>query len=186
MKLVRHAHFVLIYCTLFPFAAHAGDPTKPVLDRAHSLFNSFEVMCNLSTPNFEHLSAQAAAMRMKVLEDVSETTQIGETVQRKGWVDTLTSGPFALRTEKMSGSKGIATSCSIEGPIPDIDEFRKVVIKKLHLNTAPESQVVEGGHTYYWDNYAGHGTTVMVRDMDRRTGHFVQVKLLNMVENNTR
>jgi hypothetical protein len=183
MNLVRH--LALIMCTMLPFAASAFDDIRPPPDRAHSLLNSFEVMCNLNTPNFEHLSAQATAMRMKVLGDTSETTPAGETVQRKGWVGMLTTGPFALHIEKMSGSKGVATSCAIEGPVPNMDEFREIVIKTLHLTTPPEQQTIEGSHTYYWDNHSGDGRTVIVRNMERPAGHFVQVKLVSMAKAET-
>src|SRR5471030_2193521 len=109
-------------------------------DRASSLFNSFEVMCNLSLPNFEQLAAQASAMRMKILEDESESTPTGEAVRRKSWFGSLKTGPFALRIETMSGSKGISTSCAIEGAVPDVDEFRDIVIQRLRLTTHPELQ----------------------------------------------
>jgi hypothetical protein len=167
---------------LFPLHANAEDEAKPQLDRPRSLLNAFEVMCNLNAPDFQRLSAQAAAMRMKVLEDDSESAPAGETVQRKAWVGALTTGPFALRIEKMSGAKGLATSCGIEGPVPDVDAFRDIVIKTLHLAASPAPEVIEGSRTYYWDNYAGDGTTAIVRDMERPSGHFVQVKLVRMVK----
>lgn len=72
----------------------------------------------------------------------------------------LTTGPFALRIEKMSGSKGVVTSCAIEGPVPNVDAFRGIVIKAMYLTTTAEPQVIEGSRTYYWDNYAGDCTTV--------------------------
>jgi len=181
MKPIQSACALLIYCAFLPLAAHAVDDAKPPPGRADSLLNSFEVMCNLETPDFEKLSAKAAAMRMQVLEDVSETRQAGQSVQRKAWVGTLATGPFALGTEKMSGAKGVATSCSIEGPVPDVDAFRKLLINTMHLNNPTEVQVIEGSHVSYWDNRPGTGMTVIVRDMERPGGHFVQVKLLNMV-----
>jgi hypothetical protein len=137
----------------------------------------------LNTPNFEHLNAQATAMRMKVLGDISETTPAGETVQRKGWVGMLATGPFALYIEKMSGTKGVATSCAIEGPVPNMDEFREIVIKALNLTTSPEEQTIEGARAYYWDDHSGR--TVVVRNMERSSGHFVQVKLVNMANAET-
>jgi FlaG/FlaF family flagellin (archaellin) len=182
LELMRSSYLLLICSTFFPFAAYAFNDNSAIPDRAVSLFNSFEVMCNLGALDFDHLSAQAAAMHMAVLENASEAPQTGETIQRKAWVGTLSSGPFALRTEKMSGAKGVATSCAIEGPVPDVDEFRKLVVNTLRLNGTPEHQAVDGSNTYYWDDYSGNGTTVIVRDMDRQSGHFVQVKLVKMVE----
>lgn len=184
MNLTRQ-RLALIMCAMLPFAASATDDVKQPTDQARSLLNSFEVMCNLNTPNFERLSAQAAAMRMKVLEDTSETSPAGETVQKKGWVGISTTGPFALRVEKMSGAKGVATSCAIEGQVPSVDEFREIVIKTLHLTTPSEQQAIEGAYTYYWDNYTAAGYTVVVRNMERPAGHFVQVKLLSMAKAET-
>lgn len=184
MRLILHARIALICCGLLPVASHAADGANA--DRAGSLLNSFEVMCNLKTPDFDQLSGQAAAMRMTVLEDVAEAPLAGEAVQRKGWIGMLTTGPFALRIEKMSGAKGVATSCAVDGPVPDTKAFYDMVITKLRLASASDHQVVEGSHSYYWDNYAGNGMTLVLRDMERPSGHFVQVKLLNMVKSDTR
>jgi hypothetical protein len=185
MRPIQSACALLIYCAFLPCAAHAADDAKPPSGRADSLLNAFEVMCNLETPDFEKLSAKAAAMRMQVLEDISELPQAGQSIQRKAWVGMLTTGPFALGTEKMSGAKGVATSCSIEGPVPDVDAFRQLVINTMHLSDPTEVKVVEGSHVSYWDNRPGKGMTIMVRDMERPGGHFVQVKLLDMVGSHT-
>lgn len=185
MSYLRRAHFALIICTLLPLAAQAFEDAGLPIDRASSLLDSFEVMCHLATPNFEHLVAQAAAMQLLALEDASETTPSGEVIRRRGWIGTLATGPFALRAEKMSGAKGVSTSCSIEGAVPDSVAFRHMVIQRLHLNTAPELETINGAHTYYWDNHDGPGNTVLVGDMDRPNGHFVRVKLLSMVANGT-
>jgi hypothetical protein len=185
MKLVRHVHLALIVCILLPFAASALDDVKPARDQAHSLLNSFGVMCNLETPNFEHLSAKAVAMRMKVLEDTSETIPAGEIVQRKGWFGMLTTGPFALRIEKMTGSKGVVTSCAIEGPVPNMDAFREIVTEELHLTTPPEEKTSDGARVYYWDSRSGDAPTIIVRTMERPAGHFVQVKMVSTTKAET-
>ena len=185
MKPFQPAHALLICCALLPFAAHAADDPKPPSGRAETLLNSFEVMCNLEAPNFDRLSAKAAAMRMQVLEDVSDIPEAGQSIHRKAWVGMLSTGPFALHTEKMSGAKGVATSCAIEGPVPDVAAFRTLVIDTMHLNEPTEVQVIEGSHASYWDNHPGKGMSVIVRDMERPGGHFVQVKLVDMVESHT-
>lgn len=181
MKAIRIAHFALTCCTFIPLAAHAFQEVKPTLSRASSLFNSFEVMCNLRTPDFEYLVAQATAMQMIALENESETTPSAEVIWRRGWAGMLTSGPFALRVEKMSGAKGVSTSCSIEGAVPDVDDFRNLVVKRLQLTNAPEIQTIEGSHIYYWENHPEPGAAILVGDMERPSGPFVRVKLLTMV-----
>jgi hypothetical protein len=185
MKPIPQVRLALICCTLLSFianAANAADEPKLPPGKAGSLFNSFEVICNVGAPSFEHLSGLAVAMRMKVLEDESETTPTVETIQKKAWVGMLTTGPFALRAEKMSGAKGVVTSCAIEGPVPDVDEFRAMVVKAMHLKTISETRVTEGSRADYWDDDSGEGRTVIVRDMERPSGHFVQVKLVNMAK----
>lgn len=172
MHLIRPAHLALVLCTLFPLQAKAVDDPKAPIDRARSLLNSFDVICNLAPPDFDHLTAQATAMRMKILDEKSEMTASGETVQRKAWFGMLTSGPLALRIDKMSGSRGVVTTCAIEGPVPDVDAFRKIVIKSHRLNVMQEPQMVDGTRTYYWDNYSGDESTLMVRDFERPSGHF--------------
>jgi hypothetical protein len=182
LKAIPITHFVLTCCTFILLPAHAFQEIKPTFSRASSLLNSFEVMCNLQTPDFENLAAQATAMQMIALEDESETTPSAEVIRRRGWVGMLTSGPFALRAEKMSGVRGVSTSCSIEGAVPDADDFRNLVVKQLQLVSAPEIQTIEGSHTYYWDNHLENGTAILVGDIKRPSGPFVRVKLLTMVK----
>lgn len=173
---------LLSYCAFLPIVAHAVENGVASSSRADKLFNAFQVLCNLRAPDMRQLSSQATAMRLSVLQDASETTGPGETVQRKAWLGLLGDDPFALRAEEMRGAKGVATTCSIEGPVPDPDAFRTMVMNKLRLNDSPERQMVEGAPTYYWDNVAGDGTTIAVRDWQRQSSRFVQVKLMNMVK----
>jgi len=185
MHPTRPMRLALLFCTLLPLCAKAADTPAPALDRPHSLLNSFDVMCNLEPPSFEQLSIKAAAMHLKTLDDSTRTTPTGETMQTRSWLGMLTTGAFALRIEKMDGAKGIATSCAIEGPVPDAAAFREIVVNTHHLGATPEKQVVDGTHTYYWDNYTRDGWTLMVRDFERPAGHFVQVKLLTMAKPGT-
>jgi len=182
MHIIRPMRLPLLLCTLLPFCAQAVDTPAPPLDRPHSLLNSFDVMCNLEPPNFEHLSAKASAMHLKTMGEDTQTTPTGETMQTRSWLGMLTTGAFALTIERMSGAKGVATSCAIEGPVPDVAAFREIVASTHHLNATPEKQVVDGSNTYYWDHYTREGWTLMVRDFERPGGHFVQVKLLAMAK----
>jgi hypothetical protein len=63
-----------------------------------------------------------------------------------------------------------------------VDEFRQIAIKAMHLTAISETKVIDGSRADYWDNYSGDGSTVVVRDMERPSGHFVQVKLVNMAK----
>lgn len=182
MKPIRHAYCALALCAALPFAAHAADDVRLPADRAGSLLNAFQVMCTADRTDFDHLSAQATAMRMQVLADDTQTSPTGETVRTKGWVGMLTTGPFALRTEQMSGAKGIATSCSVEGPVPDVDAFRGAVIQALRVDGSRAPEMIEGARVYYWDDYGGAGDSLVLRDMDRHAGHFVQVKRVRMIK----
>src|SRR5258707_14258530 len=89
--------------------ARAADDKKLPLTRDESVINTFQVMCNLELPNFAHIDEKATAMQMHVLGN-SETPSPGNTVTRtKSWAGGLTTGPFVLLLDEMSGSKGTST-----------------------------------------------------------------------------
>lgn len=172
----------LLLCTLSPLFAHARSDVAAPVDHAHALDNAFGVMCQIEAPDFDHLVAKATAMRMKVLNERTSTTPTGEAVLERAWVGMLKTGPFALRAEQMSGPKGIVTTCAVEGPVPSVDAFRDIVIGAHHVNPAQQAQMVDGSPTYYWDNFSGDGSTLIMRTMEQPTAHFVQLKLVNMVK----
>jgi hypothetical protein len=134
MNPVRHASLALILCTLLPFSANAVDVATLPPGRAASLFNSFEVICNVGTPNFEHLTALAAAMRMKVLEDRSETAPGADTLQRKGWFGMLTTGSFAFWTQmtELHGTGRYFLQYLVVALLPD----RPVWVDRSHYQAA--------------------------------------------------
>ncbi len=162
-------------------SAAGGDVIKPPVDQAASLFGAFHIMCNLKPPNFESLTAYAAALRLLPLEEATEVEPDGATLTRKAWIGSLTTGPFALRVEKMSGAKGVLTSCAIEGQVPDTELFRAMVVTRMQLRGTPEHELRDGTNIYFWENYGDTGMNVAVRDMDRPSGRFAQIKLLQMV-----
>ncbi|WP_156116793.1 hypothetical protein [Massilia sp. 9096] len=182
MKSIRSALLALIVCTTCALTARGADEARSPAERDGSLINAFQVMCTLQTPDFDHLSGQAGAMRMKMLGDDTSTTPTGETIHEKAWFGMLTTGSFALRTEQMRGIKGVSTSCAIEGSVADVAAFRDAAIKTLRLGPSSEQRTAEGVHATYWDGYGGEGDTLVLSDMERPAGHFMQVKLLNMVK----
>jgi invasion protein IalB len=185
MHLTRHARFALMICALLPLhtkaSEQANEQTQPPATQASALLNTFDVMCNLGPPNFDKLTAQATAMRMRLLDERSETIGAGELMQAKAWVGMLTTGPFALRIDKMSGVKGVVTTCAVDGPVPDVDAFRQSVIVSHRLNPNQPAEMVDGTRTYYWDKFGGTPYTLVLRDMEKPSGHFVQIKLVDMV-----
>jgi hypothetical protein len=166
---------------LLPLGVGMAEGGAP-MDRAHSLFNAFEVMCNLDIPNIDALTARASAMRMVALEDLSGPVAPAETLRKKSWTGPLTTGPFVLRAETLSGPKGITTACSVEGAVPDVAQFREVVIRDLRLGVPSESQNSGGSASDYWDGYVDKGSTLVIRSSPKGAAKFVQVKLLNMVK----
>jgi invasion protein IalB len=182
MKPMRSALLALIVCAACSSTASAAGQAKPPVGRDASIINAFQVMCTLQLPDLDHLSGQANAMRMKAIGDDTSTTPTGETIRSKAWFGMLTSGPFALRAEQMRGVKGVSTSCAIEGTVANVAAFRVAAIETLRLGTSSEQRTIEGSHATYWDGYAGQGSTLVLSEMERPAGHFVELKLLNMVK----
>ena len=106
-------------------------------NRAQSIVNAFQVMCTLELPMFERIDEKAAAMKMHIQSNESGPSTGNAVIRRKAWVSTLTTGPFILLLDEMSGPKGKATSCAIAADIPDRDAFRAEAIRKLPDTPAP-------------------------------------------------
>ena len=163
-------------------AAHAQSSAPTTPSREESLINSFEIMCNLETPVFEHIDAHATGMRMKLTADTT-TPSAGDTMMRnKAWVGGLTTGPFFLFDDELSGPKGVTTACAVGGPTPDPDAFRAEAVKELKLASEPEPEFLpDGSRSYLWKAFAGAGTTLVIRDLTPSHRGGVMMKLLSMV-----
>lgn len=182
MKPIQSALLGLIVCATCSWTARAADDAMPPADRNGSIINAFQVMCTLQAPDFDHLAGQATAMRMHVFADDTSTTPTGETIRQTAWAGMLGTGSFALRAEQMRGVKGVSTSCGVEGRVADVAAFREAAIKTLRLNASSEQRTIEGSHATYWDGYFNEGGTLVLTDMERPAGHYVQLKLLYMVK----
>src|SRR6476646_5167838 len=110
-----------------PLSRAAGE-AKLAVTHAQSVINAFQVMCTLELPNFDHIAEKAGAMRM-ILQHNSEAPSPGNTVTRsKSWAGALTTGPFVLLLDEMSGTKGKSTSCAIVADVGDTEAFRTTAI----------------------------------------------------------
>ena len=171
---------LLVLWTMAP--AIAANDAKPPMSRSASVVNAFEVLCNLELPNFDHIDAKAAAMQMRSLSD-SKTPSANSTVtRRKVWGGQLTTGPFGLLLDEMSGSKGTVTSCAVVGDVPDLDAFRAEVLNTMKLSPeSPPEMGSDGSRSFLWQGVDGPGTTLILRDFKPSGKPGIMLKLVSMV-----
>ena len=163
-------------------AAQAQSPPAAAPSRDASLINAFEVMCNLELPVFEHIDAHATAMKMVLKSDTTGPSAGDTTMHNKAWIGGLTTGPFFLFDDQLSGSKGVTTACAVGGDVSDPDAFRAEAIKELKLSGEPEPEFLpDGSRSYDWKGFDGPGTTLIVRDLTPSKREGVMMKLLSMV-----
>jgi len=155
--------------------------TPQPLSRDAALLNAFEIMCNLDLPDFDHIEAHATAMRMKLQSSSSEPSAGNTFTRSKNWVGGLTSGPFFLFDDEMSGSKGVSTACAVGGPAPDVNAFRIESETALKLSSEPEPEFgADGSRSFVWTGAEGPGTTLIIRDLTPSGRPGVMIKLLLM------
>jgi hypothetical protein len=167
---------LLVVGAALPSIAEEGSPVR--LNRVQSVINAFEVMCAIEMPVFEYLDTKAAAMRMTPLANSSRPSANNTTYREKAWAGQLTSGPFLLLIDEMSGAKGKLTSCAIVADVPDADAFRLEAIKAMKLSNDPPPELRDdGSRSYIWHGAFGSGTTVIDRDFAPRGKPGVMLKL---------
>lgn len=171
---------VLIFAGAISQTAIARD-TRPHLNRAQSVINAFQVICQLELSNFtfERIDQKATTMGMQ-LQSNDSGPSAGNTVTRsKSWAGALTDGPFILLLDEMSGAKGKTTSCAVVADVPDRDAFRAEAIRTMKLPDAPAPEFRnDGSRSYFWDGAFGAGTTVLNRDFAPNGKPGVMLKLL--------
>jgi len=160
---------VFVFASAISQTAIARD-TRPHLNRAQSVINAFQVICQLELSNFtfERFDQKATAMGMQ-LQSNDSGPSAGNTVTRsKSWAGALTDGPFILLLDEMTGAKGKTTSCAIVADVPDRDAFRTEAIRTMKLPDAPAPELRNNGsRSYFWDGAFGAGTTVLDRALRR-------------------
>jgi hypothetical protein len=140
-------------------------------------------MCTLELPNFEHIDAKATAMRMQLQADNKGTLPGNAATHSKAWAGSLTTGPFVLLLDEMSGQKGKATGCAIVGEAPDLEAFRTEAINTMKLGVMQNPEMgADGSRSFIWDNIYGKGTTLILRDFKPAGKPGVMLKLLSMVK----
>jgi hypothetical protein len=158
--------------------AASNDPSPP--DRSETVINTFRVMCTLELPDFEHIDAKATALRMRSEAD-SKLNAPGDTVFRnKSWIGNLTTGPFVLLLDEMSGPKGKATSCAVAGDVPDLDAFGAETVATMKLSPVPSPEMgSDGSRSFIWNGAFGQGTTLILRDFKPAGKSGIMLKLIS-------
>jgi hypothetical protein len=180
MRLLFSGLALLFVVNMAPRSQAAGDDNLSV-NRVQSVINTFQVMCTLELPNFEHIDSKATAMRMQLRLDNKVTTPGNTVTHSKAWIGALTNGPFVLLLDEMSGSKGKSTSCAVVGDVPDLDAFRAEAVKAMKLPVAPPPEMGgDGTRSFVWDGSYGSGTTLILRDLKPSGKAAVMLKLLTL------
>jgi hypothetical protein len=176
----------LFMCSVVTWPSAAAEDTLPHFTRAQSVINAYQVMCTLELPNFDHLDAKATAMKMHLQSSTSSPSANNTVTRRKTWIGALTSGPFILLIDEMSGAKGRSTACAVAVDVPDIEAFRTEAVSMLKLRDVPAPEFGhDGSRSYVWEPAYGPGTTVIMRDFTPVKRPGIMVKLLSTVAPNT-
>lgn len=163
-------------------AAHAeSETTAPSFNRAQSVINAFQVMCTLELPKFDAIAAKATAMRMQLQSDNKAPGPGGTNVRQKVWGGGLTTGPFAVFLDEMSGAKGTATGCAVIAEVPDVDAFRTEAVNTMKLEAMKVPELgADGSRSYIWEGIYGPGTTLILRDFKPSGKPGAMLKLQSM------
>ncbi len=171
-----------IYLLSTGSAALAASDNHLPQNRSQSVINAFQVMCTLELPNFEHISAKATAMKMGLQVDEKQASLDDVVTRRKSWVGNLTTGPFVLFLDEMSGSKGKSTACAVAAVVPDTDMFRSEAVTMIKLQTDPKPEIDrDGSRSFVWNGVFGPESIVILRDFKPIGKPGVMLKLLNHV-----
>ena len=164
------------------FSVHAeSENNGPSFNRAQSVINAFQVMCTLELPKFDDISAKATAMRMQLQSNSKSPAAGGTNMRQKVWAGGLTTGPFALMVDEMSGAKGTATGCAILAEVPDVDAFRMEAMSTMKLAAMKVPELgADGSRSYIWDGIYGPGTTLILRDFKPSGKPGAMLKLQSM------
>jgi len=175
--------YAVLFCITNAAVVAAAEEIHAVpIPHSHeqALINTFEVMCNLEPPNFEHLAARATAMRMQP-EDVAPLQLPNNlTLRRKAWNGKLTTGPFSLLVDETVGSMGTITTCAIASSVPDVNAFRAEVMRELHLSTEPQPTLLGGHRAFIFKNFQGEGTGLVVEDLTPSGRPWIMIKLVSI------
>jgi hypothetical protein len=165
----------------FPALAEADN--QPPMNRAQSVINAFQVMCTLELPNFDHLDARAAAMKMTLQANKSGPSANDTITRSKIWAGGLKDGPFLLVVDEMTGAKGRSTACAVVGEVPDVEAFRSEAIDTIKLQGDPVPEMGnDGSRSFVWNGHFGPGTIVIMRDFAPTGKRGVMMKLLSKVD----
>lgn len=160
--------------------AIAAENNSAHFNRAQSVINTFQVMCTLELPDFDHIDAKATAMKMRLKFSNSAPSAGDTAIRSKIWAGNLTDGPFVLMLDEMTGAQARTTSCAVVADVPDRDAFRREAISTMKLPREPPPEFGgDGSRSYYWEGVFGSGTTVIDRDFGRNRKPGVMLKLLS-------
>lgn len=156
--------FPILCCVQMSDEASAKAPPVPT-NHQESVINAFSVMCNIELPNFDHLAARAAAMRMSPVNIQPVPLPNGMRIRRGGWNGKLTTGPFTLLVDETSMPAGVITTCAVVSNVGDADAFRAEVIRELELGTEPRPTFLGGHRAFIFKSTSPTAPSLIIEDL---------------------
>ena len=139
-------------------------------------------MCAVELPNFQHISDKATATQLRLISDQDVPSANDTKTHSKAWTGQLTTGPFFLFLDEMTGAKGTATSCGVVGDVPDLDTFLTESVQSLELASAPQPELGgDGSRSFVWQGPYGRQSMLILRDFKPIGKRGAMLKLVNMV-----
>ncbi|OWV88753.1 hypothetical protein ATY75_19210 [Rhizobium sp. N122] len=160
----------------FAATAEHATATGPLKNHDDAVINAFEVMCTLEPENFEHISARAQAMVMRKSVDKTEKQSPDITRHLEVFEGNLTTGPFSLLLEKISGPTINATNCGVASNTPNKRAYFDDIVRTLHLSQNTSKRTSSNGNTVTtWDNVYGPHTFLDLTDLRGSDGVLIQL-----------
>ncbi|WP_434713592.1 hypothetical protein NMA58_25030 (plasmid) [Rhizobium sp. YTUHZ045] len=168
---------VTIHCAS-ALAANAdyATATGPLANHDDSVINAFQIMCTLEPENFEHISATAQAMFMRKSIDKTEKQSGDITRHLQVFEGALSTGPFSLLLEKISGPTIDATNCGIASNALDKRSYFDDLVRTLHLSQNSSRRIgLNGNEVTTWADVYGPHTFLDMTDLRGSDGVLIQL-----------
>ncbi|MBB4252719.1 hypothetical protein [Rhizobium sp. BK008] len=160
------------------FAANTDHATAAgsLANHDDAAINAFQVMCTLEPESFDHISATAQAMLMRKSIDKTETQPGDITRHLEVFGGTLSTGPFSLLVEKISGPTIDATNCGVASNTPDKRAYLDDLVRTLHLSQNGSRRTdLNGNQVTTWHDVYGPHTFLDLTDLRGSNGVLVQL-----------
>ncbi|NEK18977.1 hypothetical protein [Rhizobium leguminosarum] len=181
MRVAKIGMGIILLVTIHSVSAFAANAEHamaagPLANHDDAVINAFEVICTLEPENFEHISATAQAMFMRKSIDKTEKQSADITRHLEVFEGTLSTGPFSLLLEKISGPTIDATNCGVASNTRDKRAYFDELVRTLHLSQNGSRRTgPNGNQVTTWDDVYGPHTFLDLTDLRGSDGVLVQL-----------